>query len=69
MDFLSGYKVYIAGVGTILIGVGEAGIGISKGLGEGGAFDGAMISSGLTKITAGLAMIGGRALARKLTGK
>jgi hypothetical protein len=70
MDFLSGYKVYIAGVGMIAIGIGECATGIAAGLGDGGGqYDGVMIASGLTKISLGLGMIGGRALAKKVTDK
>jgi hypothetical protein len=69
MDFLSGYKVYIAGVGTMAIGAGEVLIGISAGLGEGGVFNTEMITGGLGKFWLGLGMIGGRALAKKVTDK
>jgi hypothetical protein len=69
MDFLSGKKVYIAGVGMCLIGAGELIGGIAAGLGEGGKFDGLLITAGLTKVSVGLGMIGGRAAYAKGTGK
>ena len=69
MDFLSGYKVYIAGGGMVAIGLGECLGGFAAGLGEGASFDGAMIGSGLTKISFGLGMIGGRAAYKKGSGK
>jgi hypothetical protein len=69
MNFLSGYKVYIAGGGMVAIGLGECLGGIAAGIGEGGQFDGAMIGSGLTKISMGLGMIGARAAYKKGSGK
>jgi hypothetical protein len=67
LNFLSGYKTYIAGAGLMLVGLGECIGGIAAGLGEGGQFDAILIASGLTKISAGLGFIGARAAYAKGT--